>query len=599
MRAFGIGLIMVLLAVAQAQVDLKTDSRLSKTITAEEMFWPLSDFCKSMTETTGLQIRVAKHLEARKVAVLVNDRPAWYLMEKAAEVSNCVWNKTDDGYTLMQTPAAADLERRTVDAFEKARKQGLEDAINSALASRNADLNKKIARLVDLRDRYEEARHDRDIAASISKEIANLESEFQRAIIPGLLFGAMSKEHWGRFWDGDPLKASSDGEADIKLGSDFLAAVGAMRNLPHSHDEPRTDILGGKADLVYDPELHTVRFPVELNVDGGSFRFLYGLSDHLDSDRFSAAVKTSVYAKSVGNWAVEKQSSSWDLALDLRRIDSGDDLIEKPDHAQMLDCLKDNGFEYVMDAFRARLTFWPKLLVRQGTLKELAESFLISGRVLRIEGKAIVGRRIDAPVLGRYEIAERQISPYEAIVAETKGLELDQLANFAQPLSKIQYSSLSADTFIASWHRLGEIPQDMWPALRLWALLTEFQKDRAKSEEGLRKSQMTPVQQANFNRAALGGSEGILQALDIQILPVARTSTEPMIKALRDEYQGFEPQTVSGMATIPQGDPNEENDPRPKLPIKVISWTLEILHQDGTAKYVYSIERPQKEKAKP
>ncbi|NUL81812.1 MAG: hypothetical protein HUU60_03695 [Armatimonadetes bacterium] len=597
-----IPILVLLLAVAQAQVDLKTDSRLSKTITAEEMFWPLSDFCKSMTETTGLQIRVAKHLEDRKVAVLVNQRPAWYLMNIVADVSNCAWNKTDDGYTLMQSPAAADLERRTVDAFVRLRRERAEKAILDAIEAAKTDVNEALTKIMAYRQNLAQRVEGEPYDWKEHEEGARLQTKISQGYLPGRLFAMFAPQHWERFWRGDRITASSTSAADLKLDKATMAAIAAIMGDDLMPGESLGAAIELRSFVRYDLDTSTIHCPLVVMTDNSASMRHNELGGGLDMHNMGEWLSKSPYGAAVDKWAMTLDDKALDGELppkEVNRFNARRAVPRAPDVMALFDMAKAHKIELVMDSYRSSINDWSRHLGSIEHWRHMAQALRNMGRFVRVDDNLLLGRRIDAPILHLHDIPERLIKPFEKIAAEQGGLELDQMADFVKPLTDRQYRGLISYQGIVTWHQVDSLSEMSLPILRLWAELTAVQRQKAHEEGGLKWSQLTPAQQALFEKAAQPDDAGFGffrpdESAEAEVV-------ESRLVVLKQSHRGYRLDWENSSITFPNKEELERHMSQMEIPggsvaseVDTQTYTISIYHKGVHVDQHHQFNRPRK-----
>ncbi len=125
-----VGLVVGVVAVAAAQADLSEDSALQKPITLWLPLTTLAEALQAAQEQTGVSLRCQDALREAKVALYVENRPAWEILTRLANLLGYRWRKREEGGYTLYLPD--ETRRALVDALNQD-KQATEQALREML----------------------------------------------------------------------------------------------------------------------------------------------------------------------------------------------------------------------------------------------------------------------------------------------------------------------------------------------------------------------------------------------------------------------------------------------------------------------------------
>lgn len=116
--------------IAVAQVDLSRDPALQRSITLWLPLATLAEALQAAQEQTGVSLRCQDALREAKVALYVENRPAWEILTRLANLLGYRWRKREEGGYTLYLP---DETRRALSDALKQDKQATEQTLREML----------------------------------------------------------------------------------------------------------------------------------------------------------------------------------------------------------------------------------------------------------------------------------------------------------------------------------------------------------------------------------------------------------------------------------------------------------------------------------
>lgn len=534
--------------------DLRTDPRLAKPISMRLKVASLTDCAKALADATGVGIFVSANIKDRKVTLIFRDRPAAEAMEMLAGTLFCRWSTDQSSYRLVMPPEVRNEETRLLDA---------EQAI---LRER---LTAVIAKMVEVAGRPKDVVKDEQ--SRMSEAMAKLQNA--RDAESQKQFQAMRREYntryaWLNWWDTGYALRNVQGAADsLASGATVFASTrrGEALPLPASSIPSftaRVVVPGPDGQMVM--ETRTPTGAVEaLRVDPVSGRLqsrvlatgvlpASGLTSQETGLTDSGEAETRLW-----NQPLRKRLREWERIIDTdlasKKLSSTAE-VHTPGYlakaftvAEHLEHLADcAGIPVVADAFRlpaSSETFFSATRVAD-YVSEMRNEFLqeTRGGAFRADKGWLMfrhpryWRQIDA------EIPESILGPIEARAMAGYRLNLADYAAFALALTPRQALVFPYRGDLTRFPRLPLLRA--MPALRLWASLTDSQRETAYSS-GLPAAAMDETQKVLF-RIAVGELLWV-GSVNESFLPVLMNagSGQDIGLFLQDARNGAEPMTNS------------------------------------------------------
>ncbi len=504
---------------SSSRLNLQEDPRLQVPVSFRARYISLSDFTKRLSRLTGATIGVSAEYADEKLTLFVKERPAWEVMERAAEVLNLEWGEGIVAGSYRITRSRKRIEEET--EYRRRRAQEREGLVSS------------------LRQLMERARQD--FALWVQEEKARiLEGHYSDPILLDYLTGKFvatwSSRDWERFWSGE-------------------AMVGCYPPVPGFATLP------AESRVWWTQQQELTSFQERIQMESDTLPLVEEHSSLQPPKRVYLVLQYDVSANIIYRCVT---SDFGDETLNSAPFFSGNIVSSPPKDrplGELPDELTEVGLQrertpfpcekdYQYCGFATQLEWiaenYEVNIIAQAFRRKIAEKISFGANNLHetlrnmrqylsfgYKEGYLTARYLDAPALRPREIPERVIT----VLENRFRLKLDDYAWLASQLTPVQASEWNI-----TFARVGYLDIDSKIdfdvlrgnvyALRFWASLTEAQKRTVLQGNSLFYAQLSPLQKQKYEQAVLGCASVCAGA----ILPSYATVVQAgrILLALRD-----------------------------------------------------------------
>ncbi len=507
------------------QGGLARDARFSAAIDFDLPLCQITDFCKSVSLKTNVELSVAKDVQDLKIDAFVDQRPVGETLDKVAKALNCEWVPAGKGYRLDMSVPNTNRERN----FNLA-----EDAENRHIAETKLWACEFFANMIPGSDK--QMTHGQELMSADDRKaiIAPYETAFRAAqagknqeeisesqlkysaiseaagsldhLNIGHVMLQMNKSAREAFWQGEPIMAASFPGNGYKLWpSDFyapsktqyvsgqLVTQGEQVNFDFLSFDPKTSSLNTHLNTYFVSEGQFGKSEIGMS-NGGPFGGsstrnrvsdkLKKLAFYQDLLPWTNATDTPAKFQQAINLDTEEWPSPWSNSR--RRLG---------DHLQWLH--RATGIPVVAQADRSCLYYWIALKRPVKTASAYLKALMNEFEVYCLEDHGyLVARNYRFWSHRRHEAPEavwKQLAPVKGVgsvdinryAAYALALREDQTQteDIAYPLCEVDLSRMAY----------------CYHMVRFYGMLTDAQRQTARQEAGLGAEDMTAAQQSEMN----------------------------------------------------------------------------------------------------
>ena len=521
---------------SQSNDPIVQDARLASKVTIEVPIITLGDVAKRLSTETGVSLTVDDGIQDRKATLFVRGRPARETMEALADTFFLTWNPDGKGYRLTLAKGVADEEAEAVRLDRERMKAKIDDTF---AGWRELDS-------VSLEDQAQQQ-------GKSAKELSTLAgatdqaSQDRRAAIRRFL-DLSSTSVWSSFavaYNGHQREV----DEDLLAGKTLFASTRPQDDCPKLSASVLQRF--GWKDTKFDSAIGLMQIDPASARLRGMYIFMSehpGKGGPAGTHLLTEDASTFRISKRISTWSTVAESPVADLQLGARPL-GNPRLITLTD--QLAYVHKRTEVPIVADAYRV-----PSVVGRQtgDTVGEFAER-LSQFSALRFPKGAVVFRSGEGWLKARHRLywrldarepREDSVAPFEDLVAHGKPLSTVQLASLAAVLTDMQMGGLldgSFPTIVA----FPTSQLDAFHTLRVWNALSEVQRAKAQSRDGLglgdlERTQATLAKTALLNLLWNGPKESQIPLLlgDPAAFATARLFYEEGKAPVQPDFSGFE-----------------------------------------------------------
>ncbi len=468
-----------------ARFSLKDDPKLQVPVSFRERYLSLEEFTKRLSRITGALISVHREYAEEKLSLFIKERPAWEVMERAAEVLGLEWGEgiIKGSYRITRpTKERREEEAQYRQSVHEARQQILKQ-IEALQEQAKRDFSEWL---------HQAEQGDSEGLDSETRWMLQTDKAFGLALyLFGRWMANWSHREWERFWSGEALFACHP----PKPGLSPLPSETPTWLRQHLQKKESSFL---SPDIEYSVYLGITYHPIE---NQAKYCLIVVPNDRsitgsMTISSFIPAVSTTSIFKahlgkipeSLAEISLEQKSEP---ALCKTRCGIAEQMEWLSERCEV---------PIVAQAFRRQA--WSRLNETATNLRDCLKGLEYLARFDYKEGYLLV--RYPALQACKYrlgEIPESVISVMESRSSQKEALDLDDYAWFASRLTDEQTHQLE------SWRSDYLLNFDVEPvvnaipALRFWASLTDSQKQSVLKGESLSFRQLTPVQQRQYLEA--------------------------------------------------------------------------------------------------